>query len=468
MTKSLLLLTAALLASGCAVTSRPVAPPADAPAAFRYGDAASFSAEPAAADPWRLFGDPVLDRLLAQARMHNHDLRQAEATLAEALALRDASLWRLAPSGGGEAGLNRGRNSVVESGLAHPPVQERWLAGFDATWEIDLFGRLRSRAAAAAAGVGAAEASRAEVLTTVEAEVAANYFAWREAEENLLRLGAQSRSLEQSLAHVRHRLTAGRGTELDVARVEALLRETEALLPVQRARLAGLHHRLAVLVGASPSTFELPVAVAPPWTERVVALGNPANLLRRRPDIRFAERALAREVALRDSDVAALFPEVSVRGVLRFAGLSSGTVGDRETRSWGVAPSVRWNLLDLGRLRAQVRAGDARVDGAVARYEQTVLNALADMETALARYRAALERSDLLAARQQAADRALGHARRQEAAGAADPLVVLDAERVALVAERDLIAAQAERNLTLVALFKALGGGVAVDGEPAP
>lgn len=463
MTKSLLLLAAVLLASGCAAGSRPTAPAVEAPATFRLGDAAAFSVDTPASDPWRQFGDPVLERLLAQARAHNHDLREAEATLAEALALRDTALWRFGPTGGAETGFERGRAGAVELGLVSPPVRELWIAGFDAAWELDLFGQVRSRAAAAAAGIGVAEASRAEVLATVEAEVAANYFAWREAEESLLRLGAQARSLEQSLAHVRHRLAAGRGTELDVARVEALLRETEAFMPPERARLAELRHRLAVLVGESPSTFELPVVAAPPWTERTVALGNPADLLRRRPDVRLAERALAVELAYREADVAALFPEVSVRGVLRFAGLTPGRLGDDGTRAWGVAPAVRWNVLDLGRLRANVRAGDARVDGAVVRYERTVLNALAETETALARYRAALERSDLLAARLQAAGRALAQARRQEAAGAADPLEVLDAERVALVAERDWLAAQASRNLALVALFKALGGGFATD-----
>lgn len=448
---------AALLA-GCAVGPYYVAPPPIPASQFIQAHAAPFVANPPPTQWWSHFNDPVLSQLVTDALARNHDLRVAQARLAEARALRRGSLWAFAPSGSAGAALQRGRPSETEARTTMPPVGETWSAGFDATWELDLFGRTRRAAEAASAEVGATEADLRGVQVAVLAEVAASYFALRGTEESFLLVREQLVLLRESHALTERRVAAGRGTPLDTARTEALLRETEALLPLLERDSHTHRHRLAVLLGRTPGELDLAPAELATAPAEAVAIGTPAELLRRRPDVQRAERALAAATARIGVSTAALFPEVSLNGVFRFVGLSSSDLGDAGTRSWGVAPTLRWRVLDYGRLQAQLAASRAHADGALAYYEATVLRALEDTENALARYRAALARGDSLDARRAAADRARTLAHRQYEAGATDPLSRLDAERTALTAERDAVNARTERHLALVSLYKALGG----------
>ena len=460
MLKLIPLVLAAATLTGCAVGPRYQAPRPDAGASFQAADPALFSSAAPEANWWANFRDPVLDRLIADALTRNHDLKIARATLDEARALRQQALWAFAPGGLAGAGFQRGRLSETESGPHAATVGETWSAGFDAAWEIDVFGRTRRAAEAAAAEVGQAGASLRDTHVALLAEVAANYFSLRDAEEAIARVTAQVQTLRESHALVQRRVQAGRGTGLDTARTEALWRETESLLP-ELTRTASEHrHRLAVLVGVRPGELTLaPPTTLPSPVADPVRIGAPADLLRRRPDVQRAERALAAATAHIGVRTAALFPEVSIQGFLQFVGLSAGDLGERGTRSWTVAPTLRWRLFDLGRLRAQLRAAEARADGVIANYERTVLRALEDTENALARYRAAVTRAEALVLRQAAAERARTLANRQYEAGGADPLARFDAERTALAAERDVIAANTERNLALIAVYKALGGG---------
>jgi multidrug efflux system outer membrane protein len=229
---------------------------------------------------------------------------------------------------------------------------------------------------------------------------------------------------------------------------------------IRKRSASGHRHRLAVLVGVRPGELTIPPPTTLPSPAFApVRIGSPADLLRRRPDVQRAERALATVTAHIGVRTAALFPEVSVQGFLQFVGLSSGDLGESGTRSWTVAPTIRWRLFDYGRLRAQLQAAEARADGVLAGYERTVLRALEDTENALARYRAAITRTETIVLRHAAAERARTLANRQYEAGGADPLARFDAERTALAAERDVIAANTERNLALIAVYKALGGG---------
>lgn len=468
MPKVLPLSAALVLFSGCAVGPNYHAPRDLAPAAFHTAAPATSASAPEA-NWWAQFRDPVLDQLIADALRRNHDLKIAQASLLEARALRRQARWAFAPTGAAGAGLQRGQPSETESPTITPQLGETWSAGFDAAWEIDLFGRIRRNAEAAAAEVGVAAATLRETHVALLAEVAANYFALRNTEAAVLRVTGQVSTLQASHALVERRRQAGRGTELDTSRAEALWRETEALLPELQRAATEHRHRLAVLVGVRPGDLTLSAAPAVSTDAVAVKIGSPAELLRRRPDVQRAERALAAATARIGVNTATLFPEVSVQGFLRFVGLSTASLGDAGTRSWGVAPSLQWRLLDLSRLHAQLQASEARADGLLAAYERTVLRALEETENALARYGAATARGDTLSARHAAAERARVLAQRLDQAGGADPLARLDAERTALAAERELIAAHTERSLALVALYKALGGGwnVAPAGSPA-
>jgi len=435
---------------------------------FRQADAVGFSAASPEANWWANFHDPVLNQLVTDALTRNHDLRIGRAVLAEARALRRNALWAFAPKGGASASFARGQPSETESLPLASALVETWSAGFDAAWELDVFGGTRRRVEAANAELGIAGASLRDTQVALLAEVAANYFALRNTEDAIALVTRQLSALRDSHGITKRRLDAGRGTPLDTLRTEALLRETEAILPDLHRAAHGHRHRLAVLVGVTPG--ELTLAAAPSVSAEVepVRIGSPAELLRRRPDIQRAERALAVTTAQIGVSTAALFPEVSIQGFFRFVGLSRDDLGDAGTRSWGVAPTVRWRLFDYGRLHAQLRASQARAEGALANYERTVLQALEETENALARYAAAQARTLSLAARRSATERARTLANQQYEAGSADPLARLDAERTALAAERDLIAADNERRLALIAIYKALGGGWNVSPPSSP
>jgi multidrug efflux system outer membrane protein len=444
--------------AGCAVGPNYVAPTSAAAARFSAASAVPVTANPPPTRWWSHFNDPVLNQLVTDALARNHDLRLAQARLAEARALRRGSLWAFAPSGSAAAALQRGRPSETEAHTAAPQVVETWSAGFDATWELDLFGRTRRASEAAFAEVGAAEAELRGAQVAVLAEVAASYFELRGTEDSYKLVREQLVLLRESHALTERRVAAGRGTPLGSARTESLLRETDALLPLLERDSLTQRHRLAVLLGHAPGDLDLaPTSLAAAPADGV-AIGTPSDLLRRRPDVQRAERALAAAAARIGVSTAELFPEVSLNGFLRFVGLSSSDLGDAGTRSWGVTPTLQWRVLDYGRLRTQLAGSRAHADGALAHYEATVLRALEDTENALARYRAAIARGDSLDARRAAAERARTLALRQYEAGATDPLARLDAERTALAAERDALTARTERYLALVGLYKALGG----------
>lgn len=453
-----LLLSVALFA-GCAVGPDYKAPAIPPPASFHQTATLPTVATEPESRWWRNFGDPVLDDLVASALARNHDLRIARARLTEARALRRGALWALGPEAAAGGRFDRRRLSEVEGGAPGAPVGETWSVGFDAAWELDLFGRNRRRAEAAAAETGVVEAGLRATQVSLLAELAASYFSLRQTEITLELVRQQAGLVQRSLEIANQRLAAGRGTRLDTARLESLWHETRSRLPSLEQELAVHHHRLAVLVGLAPGELNLPSRRVEPATPATLALGSPAGLLRRRPDVQRAERTLAAATALAGADTAAFFPTVSVSGVLQFVGLSSGSLGDRSTASWNVTPALRWDLLNYGRLRARLQGGRARTDAALADYEKSVLIALEDVENSLARYRAALARRASLDSRMTADEAARALAQKQDEAGGLDPLARLDVERAALASARDAIAARRDQQLALVALYKSFAGG---------
>lgn len=450
----LLLIAGAFGLAGCAVGPEHRVPAGPDATAFRQLPASDVSAATPDVRWWRHFADPVLDQLMADAAAHNHDLRQARARLLEARALRHAARWDLAPGGAAVAGVERGRAPGSDG------VEESWTTGLEAAWEIDLFGGHRRRAEAAGAELGMASADLRSVRIAVLAEVATAYFKFRHAEAAHALVVEQVTVVGRARAAAEHRLAAGRGTRLDTARWESLEHATRALLPALTAEATLQRHRLAVLLGRAPGAFAVPPAVASDRSSATaIAVDSPEELLRRRPDVRRAERALAAATAEVGMDTAALFPRLSLTGVLQFAAPSRHLLGERESEGWAIVPGLRWDVLHFGRLRSRLKAAEARADGALAAYEQAVLRALADVESSLASYGSAIEQLAALEQRRSADADARLVAEEQDAAGSIDPLQVLDTQRSALVSARDVLAAQTDQRLALVGLYRATAGG---------
>ena len=239
-----------------------------------------------------------------------------------------------------------------------------------------------------------------------------------------------------------------------------MLKETESAIPLSERAKAEHLHRLAVLLGEQPGSFKDPGnAKGKTSSIQRIAIGRPADLLRRRPDIQAAERRLAAATANIGVRTAEMFPEVSISGFIRLIGADGVDFGSTAGRAWSAGPNVSWSVLDLGRLNALRQASQYEAEGTLAHYEQTVLGALEDVENALVRYRTAEERLHSLAERQAAADNALEIATSQYEAGAIDSLETTDAERGALIAARESAMAAIEQRLAVVAVYKSLGGG---------
>ncbi|RAK52735.1 efflux transporter outer membrane subunit [Phenylobacterium deserti] len=420
------------------------------------------TAAPAPADWWSAFGDPELSRLITRAQASNTDLRIALARVREARALfADTRLDPLPRvSVGGAYNRSRGQQPGFTAGRVDLESAE---LGFDAAWEIDLFGRVRRQVEAARAEVGAAEADLQDARVTLAAEVARSYLQLRGAQARRAVAEENARTQRETLRLTQVRYEVGAADPVDVESARARLSATEAALPAFRTQEAQASHRLAVLVGLRPgdpdpdlAALSAPKAHTPP--PQAVALGDASSFLRRRPDVRAAERRLAAATARTGVATAELFPAVRVSG---FVGVLSGDLGSlfrSGAQAWSVSPAVSWPGLDLGGARARLRAAQARNDASLAQYDQTVLRAVEDLQNALVAYRErqlqVVSLSQQVAASRRAAE--LAGLRYRE--GSLDFLRLLDAERTRLEAEDALAAAQTAANIEVVAIYKALGG----------
>lgn len=449
-----------LMAAACAVGPNYKAP-ATPPAAFQNADPAVFTAANPEAEWWKAFGDPVLDQLVGQAFSANLDLKIAVARVAEARALFSEQKLDLLPHVTAD-GTYVKSNQQQPGSNGQRVESQTYQAGFDAGWEIDLFGRVRRGVEAAGAEAGAAQAELRDAQVTVAAEVARNYLELRGAQA---RLKVANRNLETQRETVRLtkvRFDAGAGSPIDVASAQARLNATEAAIPVLITAEKRANYRLAVLTGQRPGALDaLLVSRETDVRPLITALpiGEAGELLRRRPDVQAAERRLAAQTAQVGVATADLFPRVSVTGFVGFLSGTSAGFGAGASKAWSVAPSVSWPALDLGSAHARLRAARARDDAALANYDQTVLRALEDLENALVSYRQ--QQSQLVSLTNQAAAsrRAAELARIQYKEGGIDFLVLLDAERTLLAAEDSLSVAETGVNTDVVAIYKALGGG---------
>lgn len=450
---------AAVLAAGCASTPVPEAEiPAAANGAFVSARSPSFAPEAPPTDWWRLFDDPTLDGLVAEALAANKDIEIATANLARVRAsLGEARAGRL-PATATSAGVSYGRQAAAP-GLEAPEAGETYSAGLDVSYEVDLFGRVRNSIGAARADVEAAEAALDVTRVSVAAETARAY---ADACAANARIAVAERSIELQARTVQlteRMLDAGRGTKLDVTRAQAQLESTRAGLSPLRAAREEAVFRLSTLTGRPPAqaSDQARACETIPQVETAIPVGDGAGLLARRPDVRQAERQLAAAAARVGIATADLYPQVSLGGSVGLSAQDAGDLGDAVRFS--VGPLISWSFPNLAVGRARLAGARAGADVSLAQFDRTVLVALQETETALSAYANELDRrAALQAARDQSAE-AVRLARLRFDAGLESFLAVLDAQRTLAIDEALLAQSQAQVTTTQVQLFKALGGG---------
>jgi multidrug efflux system outer membrane protein len=432
------------------------------PAAVQNARTPAFVAQTPEAAWWQEFADPELDALEGRALSANLDLEMAYDRVKAARAVFVERNLDYAPHVQLDAGYSNSDEQVPGFGTQRYKEPSDSL-GFDATWEIDLFGRVRRSVEASRADLGAERANYEDAQVTVAAEVARNYFELRGAQKRLEVARKNLDSERQTLDLTQLLDQTGRGSELDVERSRARFKATEADIPPLQAAERQAGYRLAVLLGQRPGTLDEELEAAPVATyAKPLPVGDLAGLLRQRPDVRAAERQFAAATARVGVAKADLFPRLNVTG---FVGFLSGDLGrlfdtssGTDARAWSAAPTLSWAAFDLGSVRARLRASEAQSDAAAANYQKVVLTALEDTENSFLAY--STRQTQLKSLIEQAASsrRAAEIAAIQYREGVADFLVLLDAQRTQLDAEDAVAQAETAVNVSVVAIYKALGG----------
>lgn len=453
---SLALIIAVPLA-GCAVKTTPPKTTLE-PTPLSRWDASVVSDQ--AYDPkwWKQFDDPILESLENAAVEANRDVRSALARFDQARAVFDEDKLLRYPKV--TAGAHGDVREQAIPGFTTEPIRTNtYRAGLDAAWELDLFGRVRAAVQAASANAESFEFALGAVRVSVAADVALNYFELRGLQQRLSVLDRSLANQRETLRLTEVRRDAGFGEEQDVASTRARVAAIESEAPPLRAGLAAREHRLAVLVGRVPG--QLPVDLAPrayPILAKSIALGASDKLLDRRPDVRSAERRLA-SVAAREGVAAAdLYPRITLTGMIGLLAGRGNLFATSDSRAWAVTPALQWSAFDLGSARARLRGAQGATREALADYEQTMLLALEETETALVSYRQRQERLVRLTDEVRESARAASIARVRYREGVADFLSLLDAERTALQAEDSAAQAEADVFTSIVGLYRAVGG----------
>ncbi len=371
----------------------------------------------------------------------------------------DGQRRNLLPNASADAGFLHAGGLGGLTGGAGGGSLNLYNAGFDATWELDLFGGVRRAEESARAQTESVQAALEDARVSLAAEVARVYVGLREQQAQKA-IAERSAEIEARMVDISsQRRDRGVESDLDLERLRAQLEQTRAALVPIRGQIEESLDRLAVLTGREPGTLdaELSPAAAPPELPIDIAVGDPAQMLRRRPDVREAERRLAAQNAVIGQRTADLFPKLNLIGVIGWGATDLNHLFDSTTSL--AAPMLQWNALDFGRTRARIAQATAGRDEAAAQYETTVLNALQDAETSLSRLGHAREDVMVLARVKASADRAAALTEQRQRAGVASVADVLDTERTRQSAEQNLESARAQLTLAYVSLQKSLGLG---------
>ncbi|UCD27721.1 MAG: efflux transporter outer membrane subunit [Planctomycetota bacterium] len=443
---------------------------------------------------WLLLNDPTLNSLIVRAGRGNLDLKVAVVRIFEARALRSIAAGELLPAVEGTGFYQRAR--VSENGLLAPPPKgpsptqqlgsialqrvtplagllpppERHSTpdqtnlhslGFDASWEIDIFGGIRRSVESADADLQSAIEDYRDVLVSLYAEVALNYVDARALQARLAYARSNTDIQRKTLDLTRNRFEAGIAPELDVAQAESNLANTESEIPRLEVALTQTINRLGVLLGEYPSFLHdelsraAPIPVPPPD----VTVGLPAELLRQRPDVRRAERELASATAQIGVATADLYPRFSLSGTFALEGMQVKDLGKMDSRAWSFGPSFRWNIFDGVRNIYRIEAAEAITEQARLRYEQTVLDALQDVENSMVAFKMEQLRREALVRAVDATKRSVKYVQTLYETGLTDFQNVLDMQRSLFQQQDKLAESEGLVTVNLISLYKALGGG---------
>ena len=453
-----------VLLSACAVGKKYVAPDMQAfdGESLKVESVDRFEATEPVAAWWRTLADPVLTDLVEEALVHNHDVRIAVANLQEVRALlANVRYDRFPTVETSGAATAEGASNDTPFGPLPDRENENYRAGLDVFWELDLFGRVSQRINDATAVVQSREADLNGAYVSVAAETALAYIQLRGAQYSLDVADRNAANQSRTLDLIRELEDAGRGDRLDVLRAKTQLELTQSTIPILHADIDAAIHRLGVLTGQTPDALheQLSAPQDLPSVPPSIAIGNLMDMLKRRPDIHRAERLLASATAQYNLAVAELYPSVTLGGSFGFSATALDNLGSSGTSTYSFGPSIRWAALNLGRVKAGIRASDARTQASLAVFEQTVLRALEETQTAVSNFsRREINRANLLEAASASAE-AAELARLRFDAGVDDFLDVLDAERTMLQAQERLAQSETLVLSDLIGIYKALGGG---------
>ena len=414
---------------------------------------------------WKLYDDPLLDQLVTHALAANQDVAVAEADLSLARASLEATRNGQYPQTNLNLGAKYGRDGATDEilELTGRPPQTLWIFDdiLDVSYEVDLFGRVRRSVEASRADAQAAAAARDSVKITVAAETTRAY-------AQICALGEQLGVARQSLAVAereaeinRQRRAAGAGTEFDVVRAEQLAAQTRAAIPPLEGQRRAALFQLTALLGRTPARLatEADGCVAPPRLKAPLPVGDGASLLKRRPDVRLADRRLAAATARIGVATADLYPRISLTGLYGGAAPHLGDLVTASGLTWGVGPEINWSFPNMAGPRARIHAAKAEAAARLAGFDSTVLQSLKETEQSLATYGAELDHRKALGEASERAQRTVDMARGQLANGAASTLDMLVSEQTLIAANAAAAASDAALAQDQIAVFKALGGG---------
>ena len=413
---------------------------------------------------WQSFGDPQLTALVEKAAIENFDIRIAQKNLEQADALISQARSGLFPNVDAEGSLTRRQISEtagIPVGPGNPRIQDFYSTGLVSNWELDIFGGTRREISAAYARYQSLEEQKRDTLLLVLSEVARNYVELRGTQKRQAIIQSNIDLQQRRADLVKRRFDIGDASEFDYSRTLAQLQSTKARLPNVDGQIDTLIYRLSVLTGQPPEALkdELSLAKALPFNPEIVPIGLRSDLLRRRPDIRAAERELVAEVNDIGARTADLFPKFTLTGNIGYESIGADDFLSSASRVWSIGPGISWPIFSAGRIRAQINAEEAGAEAAALEYEKTVLLALEDAESAFTQYGRELETRNQLKQAVATRNNNLELSRKRYESGLDSLINLIDTEREALTSQEELVASETQTLVKLVRLYKSLGGG---------
>ncbi len=403
---------------------------------------------------WKQLDDSQLDQLVILAIENNLDLEQGRSRIREARAQRNITAAAGAPS------LNTAASAQSQK-AGEAPSGSLYSSGFDAAWEIDVFGRVKRSVEASSAELDATVESFRNVQVSLLAELALNFIDVHSSQNRLRLAEANVKLQEETYSMVENRLDLGLATILDLRDAESNLANNKAQIPPIKTALSRAMHRIAVLVGKKPGTLDKSLGKSGiiPQAPPEIPIGIPADLLRRRPDVRMAERELAAQTARIGVAVAELYPRFTLSGSLTFQSTDSANLFTVLSRALSFGPSLQWNIFSAGSVRNNITVQNERQKQALLNYEKSILTALEDVENGMVAYARELDRRENMRKAVSASSESVRFAESMYKDGLIDFSRVLDAQRNLFTQEDQLADSDAEVTRNLIRLYKALGGG---------